>query len=149
MGLKHFLLGSTEDVLGLLESQLRKRFPDAIIVGLESPPFRPLSSGEQAAQDARIVQSNADIVWIGLGTPKQDFEAQRVATCLGVTTIAVGAAFDFTAGTVREAPAWISNAGFEWMFRLLREPRRLWRRYLIGNFGFIRALIAGHLHWKK
>lgn len=141
VGVKHFLLGSTEEVLTKLHRNLLRRFPDAQIVGMESPPFRRLSESELAAQDSRIISSGAHIVWVGLGTPKQDFEARRLAGATGLLAVAVGAAFDFTAGTLREAPPWVRNAGFEWLFRLLSEPRRLWRRYLFGNLAFIRAVV--------
>ncbi|KRE74505.1 hypothetical protein ASG77_07320 [Arthrobacter sp. Soil762] len=76
-------------------------------------------------------------MWVGLGTPKQDWEARRLAASIGATTIAVGAAFDFAAGTVKEAPKWVRLIGFEWFFRLCSQPKRLWRRYLIGNFEFL------------
>lgn len=141
-GIKHFLLGSTEEVLLKLRNNLLQKFPDAQIAGMESPPFRPLTAKECAAQDDRIVSSGAHIVWVGLGTPKQDFEARRLVETTGLLAVAVGAAFDFAAGTVREAPAWVRNAGFEWLFRLLGEPRRLWRRYLFGNVTFIRTIIT-------
>jgi len=141
-GVKHFLLGSTQDVLLKLQQNLLKRFPDAQIAGMESPPFRSLTPEEYAAQDARIVNSGAQIVWVGLGTPKQDFEARRLVDATGLLAVAVGAAFDFAAGTTREAPSWVQRVGFEWMFRLLSEPRRLWRRYLVGNFVFVRSVVT-------
>lgn len=141
-GIKHFLLGSTDEVLLKLRRNLLRQFPEAQIVGIESPPFRALTAAEYAAQDERIAESGAQIIWIGLGTPKQDFEARRLADTTGLLAVAVGAAFDFSAGTVREAPAWMRNAGLEWLFRLLSEPRRLWRRYLFGNAAFIRTVIT-------
>lgn len=141
-GIKHFLLGSTEDVLSKLRHNLLTEFPGAQIVGMESPPFRELTDAEHAAQDDRIVKSGAQIVWVGLGTPKQDFEVRRLSETTGLLAVAVGAAFDFSAGTVREAPVWVRNAGFEWLFRLLSEPRRLWKRYLFGNVAFIRTVIT-------
>ncbi|WP_306971776.1 WecB/TagA/CpsF family glycosyltransferase [Arthrobacter oryzae] len=144
-GVKHFLLGSTEEVLAELRRNLLKKYPGAHIAGAESPPFRPLSAAEYAAQDARIVKSGAHIVWVGLGTPKQDFEARRLVEATGLPAVAVGAAFDFAAGTVREAPTFIQKLGLEWLFRLLSEPRRLWRRYLFGNVTFIKTVIVEHL----
>jgi N-acetylglucosaminyldiphosphoundecaprenol N-acetyl-beta-D-mannosaminyltransferase len=141
-GVKHFLLGSTDDVLLKLRHNLLQQFPEAQIVGIESPPFRALTAVEYAAQDERITDSGAQIVWVGLGTPKQDFEVRRLAEATGLLAVAVGAAFDFSAGTVREAPVWMRNAGFEWLFRLFTEPRRLWKRYLFGNVTFIRTIIT-------
>lgn len=137
-GLRHFLLGSTPETLNALVESIERKYPGTSIVGIESPPFRKLSAEEVIAQDLRIKQSEADIVWVGLGTPKQDFEAQRLAS-KGFNAIAVGAAFDFTAGVKKEAPAWMTAAGFEWLFRFATEPRRLWRRYLIGNIQFLIA----------
>ena len=141
-GTKHFLLGSTPSTLDLLASELRSRYPNARIVGTFSPPFRALSDDEFAAQDLMIADTEPDVVWVGLGTPKQDFEVLRLSQSLDVTAVAIGAAFDFVAGTVKEAPEWMSRIGFEWLFRLLTEPRRLWRRYLIGNAVFIRAVLC-------
>ena len=140
-GVRHFLLGGSEDLLVKLQQKLESRFPDADIVGTFSPPFRPLSPAELDAQDEAIRRSGAQIVWVGLGTPKQDHEVRRLSASLQVTACAVGAAFDFTAGTKREAPKWMTRAGLEWVFRLLSEPRRLWKRYLIGNFVFLAAVV--------
>lgn len=142
-GVKHFLLGSTPDVLLALETNLRAKYPGVLIVGTESPPFRPLGVDEVDDQDRRISQSGADIVWVGLGTPKQDFEVQRLANKLPVIAIAVGAAFDFAAGSAPEAPKWMTLVGLEWVFRLCCEPRRLWKRYLFGNVRFL----ASALRW--
>lgn len=141
-GVKHFLLGSTPDVLAALEKNLKSKFPGVIIAGTESPPFRPLDEGELDQQDRRIRESGAEIVWVGLGTPKQDFEAKRLALRLPVVAVAIGAAFDFAAGSAREAPNWMSAFGLEWVFRLACEPRRLWRRYLFGNVRFLVAALA-------
>jgi N-acetylglucosaminyldiphosphoundecaprenol N-acetyl-beta-D-mannosaminyltransferase len=140
-GIKHFLLGSTPEVLASLELVLADRFPGVLIVGVESPPFRRLSAAEMVAQDARIRETHADIVWVGLGTPKQDIEAQRLARSLPIVAIAVGAAFDFAAGTIRPAPAWMTKVGFEWIYRFAREPRRLWKRYVFGNLRFLKAAL--------
>lgn len=141
-GTKHFLLGSTPEVLEALETNLCARFPGVLIAGTESPPFRPLTESELEDQDRRILDSGADIVWVGLGTPKQDFEAQRLALRLPVVAVAIGAAFDFAAGSAREAPGWMSRVGLEWVFRFICEPRRLWRRYLFGNVRFLAAALA-------
>ena len=138
-GVKHFLLGSTPEVLDALERSLTTKFPGIYIVGVESPPFRELSSSEAHAQDARIAATGAHVVWVGLGTPKQDFEAKRIAGALPVVAVAIGAAFDFAAGTLRPAPTWMTNVGLEWTYRLIREPRRLWKRYVFGNARFLLA----------
>lgn len=137
-GIRHFLLGATEETLKLLEAKLRERFPGTNIVGSMSPPFRPMTAEETAAQDRVIRDTGAQIVWVGLGTPKQDWEVARIASALPVVCVAVGAAFDFSAGTKKAAPSWMSFLCLEWLFRLLSEPRRLGKRYLIGNTQFLR-----------
>lgn len=140
--LRHFLLGSTDAVLRALRTELEERYPGVKIVGILSPPFRPLDAEEIVNQDLQIRESGAQIVWVGLGTPKQDWEAQRHARASGILSVAVGAAFDFVAGTIREAPPWASKLGVEWIFRLMSEPRRLWRRYLFGNARFLRSAVV-------
>lgn len=138
---RHYLLGSTPEVLALLQQNLLTQFPGVSVVGMESPPFRKLTKIETASQDLRIAKSGAQIVWVGLGTPKQDIEALRIAATIPVVVVAIGAAFDFTAGTLAEAPKWMRRLGLEWVFRLSREPRRLWRRYLFGNVRFLKAAL--------
>lgn len=136
-GVRHFFLGGSPELLDSLKDAVDRRFPGAQIAGMISPPFRPLTDSERAAQDMEIKATGAGVVWVGLGTPKQDFEAQRICDTLGVTTAAVGAAFDFLAGTKPEAPQWMRRLSLEWAFRLMSEPRRLWRRYLFGNARFL------------
>lgn len=140
-GLRHYLLGSTPKTLELLTRSLEERYPGVQIVGSMSPPFREMSLQDYAEQDEIIGRANPDVVWVGLGTPKQDFEAQRLASEGNFVAIAVGAAFDFSAGTKREAPGWVSAVGAEWLFRFASEPKRLWRRYLIGNIVFLYSLV--------
>lgn len=139
-GTKHFLLGASEETLSALRDELVLRYPDLIIVGHYSPPFAPADDAFVEDCAHQISKADADIVWIGLGTPKQDLVGSALAHRLSMTTVNVGAAFDFVAGTVREAPRWIQGTGFEWLYRLASEPRRLWRRYLFGNLAFIRAI---------
>ena len=140
-GVRHFFLGGSPELLDALKIAVDGRFPGAQIVGMNSPPFRPLTAAERADQDAEIEASDAHVVWVGLGTPKQDFEAQRICDSLGITTAAVGAAFDFVAGTKPEAPDWMRRLSLEWVFRLMSEPRRLWRRYLFGNARFLMLVV--------
>jgi N-acetylglucosaminyldiphosphoundecaprenol N-acetyl-beta-D-mannosaminyltransferase len=137
---RHFLLGSTPDTLKALEKSLLERHPGALIVGTLSPPFRELTKEEQDEQDTFIRDTKADIVWVGLGTPKQDYEAHRLAKA-GFTAAAVGAAFDFSAGLKPLAPKIMQTLGLEWLHRLLSEPKRLWRRYLWGNTTFLFLLV--------
>lgn len=140
-GLRHYFLGSTPAVLDRLLSSVGHRYPGALLVGVDSPPFRWLDQPERTEQARRIHAADADVVWVGLGTPKQDHEVARLAADLPAVFVAVGAAFEFVAGTKRQAPLWMQHSGLEWVFRLLTEPRRLWRRYLFGNVRFIRAAL--------
>lgn len=140
-GPKHFLLGGSPQTLGSLRREISRRWPTASVVGEESPPYRSWSPAELKARDERIRDSGATLVWVGLGTPKQDVEVRRLANSLPVTALAVGAAFDFIAGTVQQAPRWMQRSGLEWGFRLAKEPRRLSKRYLWGNPRFIGAVV--------
>lgn len=135
-GVRHYLLGSTLETLKALEAALVAKYPGAQIVGTMSPPFRTLTAEERAAQDEEIRSARPDIVWVGLGTPKQDHEARRLADA-GFVAAAVGAAFDFSAGLKPLAPKLVRDLGLEWLHRLLSEPRRLMRRYLWGNTTFL------------
>lgn len=135
----HYLLGGAPHVVHRLRCELERRFDGVRIVGAESPPFRPLTSAERREQAARIVGSGAQIVWVGLGTPKQDWEVGHLAGEVPAVAVAVGAAFDFVAGTKRQAPHWMQRNGMEWAYRFATEPRRLWRRYLFGNVRFVYA----------
>lgn len=136
-GVRHFFLGGTPELLDALVREATRLYPGIAICGTHSPPFREPTEAETREQDRTIQAAKPHVVWVGLGTPKQDFEAQRLCDELGVTTAGVGAAFDFVAGTKREAPMWMRRLSMEWSFRLITEPRRLWRRYLFGNSRFI------------
>jgi N-acetylglucosaminyldiphosphoundecaprenol N-acetyl-beta-D-mannosaminyltransferase len=145
-GLPIYCYGSTEATLALLESRLRAAFP-ALRLSMESPPFRTLSSDEDAAAVGRINASGAGIVFVGLGCPKQERWMAEHRGRVNAVMIGVGAAFDFHAGTVTRAPAWMRDNGLEWLHRLASEPRRLWRRYLVTNtlfiLGAVRQLLFG------
>lgn len=137
--LRHYLLGGSPETLAGLQAAISQRWPHVKIAGAESPPFRPMTPAEVEAQDARIRESGADMVWVGLGTPKQDWEAARLARSVPAVVLAVGAAFDFLAGVKPQAPEWMQRSGTEWAFRLASEPRRLAKRYLWGNPRFLLA----------
>ena len=133
-GYGHFFYGSSEKALADLQKTVGRRYPEARIVGSYSPPFRPLNPEEDAAIVAAINASGADIVWVGLSTPKQEqWMAAHRAQLDARVLIGVGAAFDLLAGHVERAPKFIRRTGFEWAYRLMIEPRRLWRRYLMNN----------------
>ena len=132
-GVSIYLYGSTPDVLEALSAKLAERCPELHIAGMESPPFRPLTTAETADAVGRINASGAGLVFIGLGCPRQDAFAYENRHAIKAVQLCVGAAFDFHAGTKRMAPAWMQNHGLEWLFRLTQEPGRLWRRYLVTN----------------
>jgi len=140
-GPRHYLLGSTPQTLEALQAAIARDFPHAVVAGSYSPPFQTPTADDLRKRDELIESSGADIVWVGLGTPKQDYEVQRLAASLPVVAIAVGAAFDFLAGTKAQAPVWVQRSGLEWAFRLASEPRRLGRRYVWGNSVFVREAI--------
>ncbi len=143
-GLRHYLVGGTPEVLTTLVAAVHARFPSVQLVGSESPPFRSLTPRESEEQIDRLIASGAQVVWLGLGTPKQDWEAARLAARVPAVVCAVGAAFDFVAGAKRQAPPWMQRHGLEWLYRLGTEPRRLWKRYLFGNVRFVAAAVRAH-----
>jgi exopolysaccharide biosynthesis WecB/TagA/CpsF family protein len=140
-GLSIFLFGSRPEVLAKLESNLTTRFPGLKIVGRHPSRFRKASQEEVASDVTMIRSSGASMVFAGLGCPRQEIWAFEMREALSVPVLAVGAAFDFHAGTLAMAPAWMQRAGLEWAFRLWQEPRRLWRRYLFLNPMFLAGLL--------
>jgi len=130
-GYRHYLYGGGEGVAEKLAVRLSAAFPGMTIAGYYCPPFRALSEKEDAGIVERINGTSPDIVWVGLGAPKQEkWMADHLGRLNATTMIGVGAAFDFHAGIVKWAPAWIRWMGMEWLYRLVREPRRMWRRNL-------------------
>jgi len=149
-GYRHFLYGSSEKTLSLLQENVGRDFPGARIVGCYSPPYRALTDDEEREVDQLVNAADPDIVWVGLGAPKQDrWMAAHRATLKAPVLIGVGAAFDMLAGTVTRAPRFLQRTGCEWMFRLAQEPRRLSRRYLRINSKFAMMLIGEKLHLTK
>lgn len=142
-GLRHFFYGGTdEESVRKLRENLAAKFPGLSVVGSIVPPFRPLSKEEKERTAAEINAAKPDIVWVGLGTPKQDYWTHEMRPRLSAPVIVnVGAAFNFHAGTVRQAPQWMRRNCLEWLYRLCVEPRRLWRRYLIGNPRFVALVL--------
>jgi N-acetylglucosaminyldiphosphoundecaprenol N-acetyl-beta-D-mannosaminyltransferase len=133
-GYRHFLYGGREGVADRLAVVLGRRFPGVQIVGTYTPP---LAAADELCNDATVSvinASHADIVWVGVSSPKQELWMSCMRSRLEAPVlVGVGAAFDFHTGAVRQAPGWMQRAGLEWLFRLIQEPRRLWRRYLIDN----------------
>jgi len=143
LGLKHFFYGGKEGVVELLEEKLVKRFPQSRIVGKYTPPFRPLSAAEESELISQVADAQPDIIWVGLSTPKQERFMTEYLERLDTTLMfGVGAAFDFHAGLIRQAPRWMQNCGLEWFFRLCQEPRRLGKRYLKNNPLFVLRIIG-------
>ncbi len=150
IGHRHYFYGGAAGVPDQLASAFSNRFPGIQIAGTYSPPFRSLSDEERENVIRDIDQSDADIVWVGLGTPKQEkWMAEFVQLLRAPVLIGVGAAFDFLTGRKPQAPRWMQRAGLEWLFRLISEPRRLWRRYLFNNPVFILRITAQILGWKR
>lgn len=149
-GTRHYLYGGDVGVAEQLRDRLVERFPGLQVVGAECPPFRPLTEDEDAQVIERINGTKADMVWVGLSTPKQDrWMAAHAGRIDAPVLLGVGAAFDFHTGRVRQAPRPIQRAGLEWAFRLTMEPRRLWRRYLYSNPRFIIKATAQFLGLRR
>src|SRR5262245_39552454 len=149
MGLSIYLYGSRLEVLERLKSNLCMRFPDIRIAGMEPSRFRRGTAEESAALDKRVRLSGADIIFVGLGCPRQEVFVYEHVEALSRPVIAVGAAFDFHAGLLKQAPKWMQDRGFEWLFRLWVEPRRLWRRYLYLNPLYCLMIAAQYLHLRE
>ena len=129
-GHRHFLYGGAPGVPEELAARLQARFPGLQIAGTFSPPYRPLDGAEERAILGQIEATHAHIVWVGLGTGKQErWMAEHLGIVAAPLMIGVGAAFDFLSGAKRQAPRWMQRAGLEWLFRLFSDPQRLWRRY--------------------
>jgi N-acetylglucosaminyldiphosphoundecaprenol N-acetyl-beta-D-mannosaminyltransferase len=141
-GERHFLLGGNPGVAEELASRLNTRYPKARIVGTYTPPFRRLNVAEEAALIARLEKCRPDIVWVGIGAPKQElFMSEYLGRLKVPVMVGVGAAFDFHTGRLTDSPRWVKRAGLQWFHRLVQEPKRLWWRYLRTNSIFL-ALAA-------
>ena len=137
-GARHYLYGGATGVPERIAARMRAKYPGVEIVGLESPPFRPLTPEDDRAAVDRINSARPDYVWVGLGTPKQDiWLAEHRAHLNASVLLAVGAAFDYLGGSRRRAPRALQRTGLEWLWRLASEPRRLGRRYTVMNLTFL------------
>jgi N-acetylglucosaminyldiphosphoundecaprenol N-acetyl-beta-D-mannosaminyltransferase len=147
---RHYFYGGEEGVAQKLGDILSTRFSELQVAGAYSPPFRPLTPAEDEQIITKINQANPDIVWVGLGTPKQDlWMADHRAKLNAPVLIGVGAAFNIHTGQLRQAPRWMQRVGLEWLFRLSQEPSRLWYRYLVYNPIFITLVLAQMLGLRK
>lgn len=148
-GYRHFLYGGTEDALEHLASNLQRRFSGLQVVGKYSPPFRSLTDEEDEKIVRMINETNPDIIWVGLSTPKQEhWMASHVHRLTAPVMLGVGAAFDFHSGLKKQAPRWMQHSGLEWLFRLATEPRRLGPRYLVNNPLFVLLVLRQMLGLK-
>jgi len=136
------LYGGTEQSLKEFAAMLQSRFPAIEIACAIAPPFRPLTEAEDATYTKQLAESGARILFVGIGCPKQEIWMSKHRGRLNMPMLGVGAAFDFHAGRVKQAPAWLQRIGLEWLFRLLMEPRRLWRRYAWHNPRFVLFFIG-------
>jgi N-acetylglucosaminyldiphosphoundecaprenol N-acetyl-beta-D-mannosaminyltransferase len=144
---RHFFYGGKPGVVEKLETECRRRFPKTNIVGTFTPPFHALKEEQQIALFKKVESCRPDIIWVGLSTPKQErFMRDYVAQLNVPLLIGVGAAFDFHSSSVRQAPSWVRNSGFEWAFRFYQEPRRLWRRYTQNIPFFLAKLLLYKRH---
>lgn len=148
-GLKHFFYGGAPGVAEKLKHTFETRFPGIQIVGTHTPPFRALTADEDAAVIEQIKTSGAHFVWVGISSPKQEYWMRDHVGKLPCVLFGVGAAFDFHSGARPVAPRWMQKTGFEWLFRLMTEPRRLWKRYLVNNPKFLFFLLLDALHLKR
>ncbi len=143
-GYRSFLYGGKPGVAELLSETLQKKFPGLQVVGTYTPPFGSLTPKEEEEILVQVRESNPDILWVGLSTPKQErFMAQYIERLQVPLLVGVGAAFDYHTGRIRDCPEWIKRAGLQWLHRLMQDPRRLWKRYLRNNPAFL-----WHIAWQ-
>jgi N-acetylglucosaminyldiphosphoundecaprenol N-acetyl-beta-D-mannosaminyltransferase len=147
---RHFFYGGAPGVADLLASKFVDRFPGTFVAGTFSPPYRPLAPQEEEEVVRSLNASRADVIWVGLGTPKQERWMHRLRQSLTAPVlVGVGAAFDFHTGRLRSAPRWMGDHGLEWLFRLVQEPARLWRRYLLYGSQFVVLVLLEQLGFRR
>lgn len=141
--LKHYFFGSTDETLSKLEYHLKLNYPKLDICGLYSPPFRKLTPKEDEEIIKKINNSGANILWVGLGAPKQENWMFEHMNKINALMIGVGAGFDYHAGNIKRAPKWMQKCSLEWLYRLMQDPKRLFGRYIKTNFKFIWLIFRG------
>lgn len=150
LGWRHFFYGGAPGVTQELKEKVEQRFRGAQIVGMYTPPFRPLNADEERELTDLVERCKPDIVWVGLSTPKQEkFMAAYLPKLNATLMVGVGAAFDFHSGRVKQAPRWMQRSGTEWFYRLCQEPRRLWKRYLKNNPLFVGRIVMQKCGMRK
>ena len=143
-GYRHYFYGSTDETLKKMNSVLTATYPGIQIVGMYSPPFRPMTKEEDREIVERINRTKPDFIWVGLGAPKQEIWMARHQGRMNGLMIGVGAGFDYHAGNIERAPLWMQKSSLEWLYRLLQDPKRLFRRYWHTNTKFIwNAIVRG------
>lgn len=140
-GYRHFFYGSSQQTLDDMKAALHRDYPDMAVAGMYSPPFRPLTEEEDKEIIALINSARPDFVWVGLGAPKQEQWMYVHRGKLDAVAIGVGAGFDYLAGNIKRAPRMLQVLCLEWLYRLLQDPKRLWKRYVTTNFKFIRYIL--------
>ena len=145
----HFFYGASQETIDALRDNLLKKYPGINIKGMYSPPFRTLTEEEDRADIDMINESGADIVWIGLGAPRQEKWMNAHKDRVNGVMMGVGAGFDFHAGTIKRAPYWIQKIGLEWLYRLFQDPGRLFKRYFVTNGKFFWYLLFEGANRKK
>ncbi len=149
-GIRHFFFGGSEETLRKIRRAVNERFPAAKIAGMIAPPFRSFTDLENATYLQQMKESKADIIWVALGAPKQEkWMYQHFRHLEKGIMVGIGAGFDYLAGNTRHAPNWMKRYALEWVYRLIQEPGRLWKRYLITNSLFILFLLLEFLGLKN
>lgn len=136
-GLRHYFYGGREETIKVLSEKLPAEYKDLIVAGMVSPPFRPLTQEEDGEAVQKMNDAKADIIWVGLGAPKQERWMYEHEGRVSGVMIGVGAGFDYYAGTIKRAPMWMQKMSLEWLYRLLQDPKRLFKRYFVTNFKFL------------
>ena len=134
---RDYFYGSTQETLDILREKITEKYPGAVIAGMYSPPFRPLTADEDAEIVKKINAAKPDFVWVGLGAPKQERWMAAHENRVQALMLGVGAAFDYEAGNIRRAPAWMQRCNLEWLYRLMQDPKRLFKRYFVTNTKFL------------
>lgn len=145
---RHFFYGSTQQTLDDMRTALLRDYPDMVIAGMYAPPFRALTAEEDREITARINDARPDFIWVGLGAPKQEEWMYDHRGKLDAVAVGVGAGFDYLAGNIKRAPRLMQALCLEWLYRLMQDPKRLWRRYVTTNAKFLRYIVREKLTGK-